>query len=822
MNRFAIGLLSAGVALAAASGTTLATGNRLMSWKPRPQVSRHDDRGRAFQRVGTFANYRNNTDATQNTVSEIVAATADGRTLIYTDSPMAAIGFVDISDPSNPLGTGKLAFPAGHEPTSVDVLGNQYALVAVNSRTSFTQTSGYVAVVDVATRTIIRQVDLGGQPDSIKISGDGKYAAVVIENERDETLCAGGSLGGTNASASACAAGGGLRGGLPQTPYGNPAGYLVVIELTGATPFSWVRYDVSLTGLASYAPEDPEPEFVDINGRNHAVVTLQENNHIAIVDLRTRTVINHFPAGAVDLEDIDATEDGVIELKDSLAGVKREPDGVVWVPGGFGRSLVGTANEGDLFGGSRGFSLFSQDGSVVFDAGTSFEALAVRHGHYPEDRSENKGSEPESIEYARYGSQDFLFVGSERGSFVAVYELDQRGRPQFSQFLPAPFGPEGLLAIPERNLLIASGEEDAGAGTAASALGVRSTIMIYQLRGGQPTYPQIVSGNEDEDDDARWARHGDRDGKPIGWSALSGMTAIPGQRDSLLAVWDSYYSQSRIFRIDVSEKPAVITDAITITGGNGNYDPEGITVAPDRTIWVASEGDANDTRQNLLIQTDADGNVLREVGLPAAVLACRAATTQRGTLGSGFEGVAAVGNGPGNYKLLVAQQRGWNYTTAACEDLDDDAGGLIGSEPKQSRIWIYDPVANSWDAVAWELAPKPANATWVGLSEITETPSGDFILIERDNRTGDFGEIKTLVSITRSALDDRIVTSGEKSIYDLLPKLKSTNGWITDKPEGVAVTGDGRTFIVTDNDGVEDWSGETSFFNLGSYLRLFR
>ena len=28
-------------------------------------------------------------------------------------------------------------------------------------------------------------IDLGGQPDSIAVSPDGKYAAVVIENERD-------------------------------------------------------------------------------------------------------------------------------------------------------------------------------------------------------------------------------------------------------------------------------------------------------------------------------------------------------------------------------------------------------------------------------------------------------------------------------------------------------------------------------------------------------------------------------------------------------------------------------------------------------------
>ena len=42
------------------------------------------------------------------------------------------------------------------------------------------------------------------------------------------------------------------------------------------------------------------------------------------------------------------------------------------------------------------------------------------------------------------------------------------------------------------------------------------------------------------------------------------------------------------------------------------------------------------------------------------------------------------------------------------------------------------------DAAEDNAAPKPANASWVGLSEITETRSGDYILIERDNRTGDF------------------------------------------------------------------------------------
>ncbi len=807
MRRLAIVLLGVVTAAFVLSDSTQARGS--LFWKERPKPFHFQSRAHSFQRVATFANYRNNAERGDETVSEIIAATHDGRLLVYTDGVRGGIGFIDITNPANPIAAGSLLLDPDpddeidYEPTSVDVLGNRYALVAVNTSESLTETRGLLMIVDIASRTVVKQIELGGQPDSIKISPDERYVAIAIENERNEDLCVGGTLGGTEADEDDCEVGGGALGVLPQTPYGNPAGFLSVIRIAGSDPASWVRFEVALTGLADYAPEDPEPEFVDINARNEAVVTLQENNHVVIVDLERRRVVSHFPAGAVTLDGVDATEDGRISLTETLEDVPREPDAVTWLPGPFGRSQVATANEGDLFGGSRGFSIFGRQGGIAFDSGNTLERIAVQHGHYPEDRSENKGNEPEAIEYARFGSDGYLFVGSERGSFVAVYELDWWGRPRFEQLLPAPLGPEGLLAIPSRGLLVASGETD------DPEFGVRSTVMIYELKRGTPSYPQILSD--------------DSEGTPIPWSALSGMTSAPGHPHSLLAVWDSYYSESRIFRIDVSEKPAVITESLALTGGKGNYDPEGIAIAPDDTLWIASEGNASDSRPNRLLQVGFDGEVMKEVGLPAEILACRKASNSRGTLGSGFEGVAVLrGRGHG-YRLLVAQQRGWDYTTPECEALDDDAGGWNASgEPNRTRLWIYDPGRDRWSHVAWTLATKPKDATWVGLSEITETPDGDYVLIERDNRTGDFGVLKTLVKIDRQALADGLVRSSEKSVYDLRPRLTRTRGWITDKPEGVAVTWDGRTFVVTDNDGVEDWSGESWFLELGDLWRLFR
>jgi hypothetical protein len=775
MRALTTGLVSALVVFSACS---TAFADRDFGYSGGGRGRDHGQPAKSFNRIATFANYRNRADAGDETVSEIVAASKDGKLLAYSDAASGAVGFVGIHQPSAPVPLGSLS--VGGDPTSVDILGNDYALVGVNTGTLANPT-GELAVVDLHSNpwTIVAVLPLGGQPDSIKISDDGKYVAVVIENERDEDVVVNG-----------------VEGGLPQAP----AGLLNIVDVAGA-PAAWTVRAVDLTGLSDYAPEDPEPEFVDINAENIAVVSFQENNWVALVDLESGSVIGDFPAGSVDLDEIDTVEEDVISLTGSLAGVPREPDAIAWVPTGKGEYLIATANEGDLFGGSRGFSLFEEDGTLVYDSGNSYDHLAVRHGHYPESRSENKGSEPESAEFGRFGDTSYLFIGSERGSFIAVYEIGKDGMPEYRQLLPAPLGPEGVLAIPSRNLLIASGEED------DPTFGVRSTMMIYELQRGEPDYPQILSADSAA-------------GTPIPWSALSGMVAKPGRSQDLLAVWDSYYAESRIFTIDPTKTPAVITDAITIQGGTGNYDPEGIAVAPDGSYWIASEGNAG-SRPNRLLHTDSNGVLIDEIGLPAEIEACRAASANTATLGSGFEGVAVLRQWH-SYKLLVAQQRGWDYTTPECEDLDDDAGGLDAhGQPNRTRIWIYDPKSGQWDHIAWELAPLPANASWVGLSEITEGPLGSYVVIERDNRTGDWAELKTLVKIDRWAAFDGLIDASEKRVVDIIPAMEATNGWISDKPEGVAIGQGGQMYVVTDNDGVDDWSGETAFLRIGNFFKLF-
>ncbi len=261
MRRITIGLLLASLGGGVASVTTHATGG-FFFWNERPRQFHFPSREKSFQRISTFGNYLNNgADAADETVSEIVAATANGRTLVYTDAIRGTIGFIDITNPSNPQPLGTLPLDpdpdddVDHSPTSVDVLGNRYALVTVDTTSgAFDAPSGYLLVVDISNPAapfpVGAPIDLGGQPDSLKISPDERFAAIAIENQRNEDLCVGGTLDGTEADEDDCIAGGGALGVLPQAP----AGFLAVIRLAGP-PAAWVPQDVDLTGLALYEGE---------------------------------------------------------------------------------------------------------------------------------------------------------------------------------------------------------------------------------------------------------------------------------------------------------------------------------------------------------------------------------------------------------------------------------------------------------------------------------------------------------------------------------------------------------------------------------------
>nr|WP_325261080.1 esterase-like activity of phytase family protein [uncultured Rhizobium sp.] len=695
-----------------------------------------------FNRIASFPVAQNLPKGEDKaTSSEIITATADGNTLIYSDAPGGTIGFIDITDAKAPKAAGSVKIDG--EPNSVAATGAK-VLVTIDRTKDLTKPAGQLGVVDIASRKIEATCDLGGQPDSIVVSPDGTFAAIAIENQRDEKL---------------------NDGALPQLP----AGELQIVTLNNGVPVCDSIRHVDLTGLSTVAPEDPEPEFVNINANGEIVVTLQENNHIVIVDSKTAKVTAHFTAGTVDLDGVDTKTDGALTFSGKLTAIPREPDAVKWL--GTDRFVV--ANEGDYKGGSRGFTIFDRTGKVLYDAGTSLEYAVARVGHFPEKRAKNKGIEPEGLEAATFNGQKYFFVLSERGSMIAVYK-DTGAEPELVQLLPSGISPEGAVAIPGRNLLASANEADLGEDG-----GARSHVMIYQLGEGEKAYPMLVSK--------------DVDGKPLGWGAMSGLVGDAEKDGILYAVSDSVYAmQPSIFTIDATKKPAEITSVVRVTR-NGQpaqkLDIEGIALDGKGGFWLASEGDSAKFVGHGIYNVSAKGEMKSEIALPAELLA--------GETRFGLEGITTTGSGD-DLTLWMAIQREWK---------DDPKG--------QVKLLSYKPKSKEWAAVRYPL--EKTEKGWVGLSEITAR--GDYLyIIERDNLIGDKAKLKKLYRVAiadlkPAKLGGELPLVTKQEVHDFLPDLKNaTNGYVVDKLEGFAFDKSGKAFAITDNDGVDDSSGETLFF----------
>ena len=693
-----------------------------------------------FNRIASFETTRNmaaGEDTSRETSAEIIAASADGMTLVYTDSPLGVVGFIDITDPHAPQPLGNLE--VGGEPTAVATFGG-IAYVGVNTSDSYTAPSGRLLALDMATRAVLADCDLGGQPDSVAVAKDGSFVAVAIENERDEDAG---------------------DGRVPQMP----AGYLALLDSAAAPLACDSLIKADLTGLAGVAPEDPEPEFVDISAAGEVVVTLQENNHIVVV-ARDGSVVSHFSAGAVDLEGIDTLDErAALLFTDSQPGRLREPDAVKWIDD----THFATANEGDMDGGSRGWTIFAKDGTVVYESGPSFEHALVQIGHYPDRRSDAKGVEPESIETATFGDTPMVFVGAERASAVGVYDVTDPAAPVLRQILPSGVGPEGYVSIPSRNLLVSANEADLGEDGAA-----RAHVMIFEYQDAPAAYPTLTSAGADS---------------LIGWGAISGMVA--GENGIVYAVNDSFYGyQPTIFTIDTTQTPARITAALPVTRAGypaQKLDMEGIALDGEGGFWVASEGRTDRMIPHGLYHIDAEGEITQEIGLHAELMAVETRF--------GFEGITKVGD-----TLWMAIQREW------------------GDDPKNHvKLVAYNLETEEWGAVRYPKA-EPASG-WVGLSEIVA--HGDFVyVVERDNQIGAAAVTKKIYRIPAAEmvpapLGGPLPVVTKQEVRNLIPDLLAWGGYVVDKVEGLAIFADGTTWVSTDNDGVDDSSGETFFWTIG-------
>ncbi|MBY3625985.1 alkaline phosphatase [Acinetobacter sp. CUI P1] len=139
--------------------------------------------------------------------------------------------------------------------------------------------------------------------------------------------------------------------------------------------------------------------------------------------------------------------------------------------------------------GARSFSIWNTQGQLVWDSGSEFEKKVAElfptyfnSDHEAvslDDRSDNKGPEPEGITLGTIGAKTFAFIGLERMSGVMVYDITTPMQPKFVEYFTTrnfvetdsakqgDLGPEGLIFIaakdsPNGKPLLVVGNEVSG------------------------------------------------------------------------------------------------------------------------------------------------------------------------------------------------------------------------------------------------------------------------------------------------------------------------------------------------------------------------
>ena len=251
-----------------------------------------------------------------------------------------------------------------------------------------------------------------------------------------------------------------------------------------------------------------EPEYIAISpDGSTAWVVLQEQNAVAVLDLDTNSITELRSLGYKDAMDPKNALD--ISDKDDAVSIVSWPIMMMYQPDTIASVAIGgevyyvTANEGDardndwwgwfeeyriedltldpiafpnadlwqkreLMGrikvtdtigdedgdgdfdalytfGARSFSIFDEDGELVYDSGNDFETItAARYGldfnndnteSDPDGRSDAKGPEPEALAVGVIDGKTYAFVGLERMGGIMIYDISDPESPIFVNYI---------------------------------------------------------------------------------------------------------------------------------------------------------------------------------------------------------------------------------------------------------------------------------------------------------------------------------------------------------------------------------------------------
>lgn len=487
------------------------------------------------------------TGAEGSNSAEIVAYDSSSQKLVTANSIANRLDIIDFSNPSAPGPITSVSLSALGGINSVDV---RNGFIAVALQGINPQDSGKIAFYNM-TGTLVSQVTVGAMPDMIAYNHAGTKVYAPCEGEPTLSTYAQ-DPEGTIAVVD-------VSGGIPTVNNSNVTiiNFNSFNPQIATLRAAGVRIYGNL-GLATVS-QDLEPEYITISDDDQTGwVTLQEANAIAKVNLVTNTVTNIIPLGTANhslvSNGLDASDQtsGINIANFPVKGLYL-PDAITHMNIG-GTNYIFTANEGDSradFGaanneesrisgltldptafvdqnilksnfflgrlnatnrtgdtdndgdideinvyGSRGFSVWNENGVLLYNSGNLLEKIIAGHPTFsaifnatnsnsvtPKNRSDDKGPEIEGVTVANIDGDNILFASSERIGGVFLFNIDNPVSPRYigyynNRTTTLPSGPDrGAEGI----VYISAEESPNGNPIVILANEISSTLTIYQV-----------------------------------------------------------------------------------------------------------------------------------------------------------------------------------------------------------------------------------------------------------------------------------------------------------------------------------------------------
>jgi len=473
--------------------------------------------------VGTYAS-----GVWDEGVAEISSYSASNQTLYVLNGDTKSVDMLDLSDVTAPAVKGSIDVDG--KPNSVVVAGD---MIAVALEGDEVDSLGHVGIYTLEGETKA-MIQAGVLPDAVAYSAAANMVATANEGEPNDDW----SID--------------PEGSITVVDLGTMEG--TTISLAGITA-QMLDDSVHLPSIdGTSLAQDLEPEYVAFNeAGTQLYVSMQENNAMAVVDLASLEIVDFFGLGVKNWNnfEMDASDkDGAINFASYNVLGLYQPDTIHSYSVG-GVDYIVTANEGDardydgyseetrvakltldaeaypnaaelqektvlgrlktttakgdLDGdgdidqiyayGGRSFSIYSADGTQVFDSGdeigkisaelvpTAFNGQGVNDSF--DNRSDDKAGEPEALELGVINGQRFAFVGLERQGGVFVYNITDPMAASFVTYannvdLTAEAEIAGDIA-PESIEFISAEDSPNGKNLIAVANEVSGSVTIYEI-----------------------------------------------------------------------------------------------------------------------------------------------------------------------------------------------------------------------------------------------------------------------------------------------------------------------------------------------------